>query len=149
MKKKDGNHSLEFPEALAKIHISNMSKSIQNVSLDDNVENDTLKEATSSSRKRKTSRKKTSTEKDVDKIWKAMNAGQIDISYACVGYALDGRAVLDNSAFIDLLINYGFKIVPVMQFIDEFASIAKDDDAGPIVMINQNLSKIMTDIKEL
>lgn len=149
--KRKKDHDAEFHDMLAKIHVSNSSKSIQSISLSDAAkeDDDNSVKSKKTSAKSKTSRKSTAIEKDIDRIWKAMDAGKIDISYACVGYSLDGRAVLDNSAFIDLLINYGFKIEAVMQFIDEFASIAKDDEFGPIVMINQNLSKIMTDIKEI
>ena len=49
--------------------------------------------------------------KAIDDIWKHMGLGHIDISYACVGYSMDGRPVLNHDEFVNLLINYGFKFI--------------------------------------
>ena len=82
-------------------------------------------------------------------MWKYMSMGKIDISYACVGYSYDGRPILDYNAFIDLLINYGFKIEDVLVFIDDFASCTENDDKAPIIMTSVNMSRIMTEIKKI
>ena len=73
---------------------------------------------------------------EVEKIWKCFAMGKIDVSYARVGFTYNGRAVLDYSAFIDLLLNYGFKIEDVLTFIDEFADISENED-------NTNLPVLM------
>lgn len=87
---------------------------------------------------------------EVEKIWKCFAMGKIDVSYARVGFTYNGRAVLDYSAFIDLLINYGFKIEDVLTFIDEFADIGENEDINsPIVMMNANVSRIMAEVEPL
>ena len=82
-------------------------------------------------------------------IWKNLGLGKIDISYACVGYTLDGRPVLSQDYFIDLLVNYGFNMSAIMLFIDDFAKHAKKDDISPIVMYSMNTARIMTEIKPI
>ena len=37
----------------------------------------------------------TTTNNEVDIIWKNLNNGKIDITYACVGYSMDGRPILN------------------------------------------------------
>lgn len=88
-------------------------------------------------------------EKAIDVIWKHLSAGHIDISYACVGYSLDGRPVLNYDDFTNLLVTYGFDIRDVVLFIDDFAEHSLSNDKSPIVMFTTNSSSIMTSIKPL
>ena len=129
-----------YPNALAKLKVSLKDMSIEHVGLTDNGESEMAA---------KKSSKNTSSNAEVDLIWKNLGLGKIDISYACVGYTLDGRPVLSQDYFIDLLINYGFNIQAIMLFIDDFAKNAEKDDTSPIVMYSVNTARIMTEIKPI
>lgn len=85
----------------------------------------------------------------INKIWKNIGLGKIDISYACVGYTLNGRPVLEYGLFIDMLVNYGFNVDDAICFIDEFSDIASKDNASPVVMTDGRRAKIMTEVKPL
>ena len=87
--------------------------------------------------------------KAIDSIWKHLGLGHIDISYACVGYSLDGRPILNYDDFMNLLVNYGFNMKDVVAFIDDFAKHAVEDIKSPIVMFTANTSAIMTNIKPI
>lgn len=102
---------------------------------------------TTMSREGKSSSKKSS--KGVDAIWKSLGLGKIDLSYAFAGYALDGRPIINYSEFIDLLLNYGFKIQDVLDFIEDFGECAKIDPKAPIVMTTMNVTRIMAEVTPL
>lgn len=87
--------------------------------------------------------------KAIDDIWKHMGLGHIDISYACVGYSMDGRPILNHDEFVNLLINYGFAVKDALQFIDDFAEHSIQDSKSPIVMFSANTSAIMTNIEPI
>lgn len=86
---------------------------------------------------------------EVERIWKCLGMGKIDLDYACVGYSYGGRQILDHSALVDLLINYGFKVADVLQFIDEFADCGEKDDKAPMVMMSAHISRIMAEVEPL
>lgn len=86
--------------------------------------------------------------KAVDDIWKHLGLGHIDLSYACVGYSMDGRPVLNHDELVSLLVNYGFSIQAVLAFIEDFAANS-NEDMSPIVMYTANTSAIMTEIKPI
>lgn len=88
-------------------------------------------------------------QKAIDDIWKHLGLGHIDISYACVGYSMDGRPILNHDEFVNLLINYGFKVTDVVPFIEEFAKHGEKDNKSPIVMFTANTSAIMTSIEPI
>ena len=88
-------------------------------------------------------------QKAIDAIWKHMGLGHIDISYACVGYSMDGRPILNYDEFTNLLVTYGFNIQDVMMFIDDFANHSTQDNTSPIVMFTTNTSAIMTNIEPI
>ena len=85
----------------------------------------------------------------IDDIWKHMGLGHTDISYACVGYSMDGRPILNYDEFINLLVNYGFNVDVVIKFIDDFVKNGVKDSKSPIVMFTTNTSAIMTDIQPI
>ena len=87
--------------------------------------------------------------KAVDAIWKHLGLGHIDISYACIGYSMDGRPILNHDELVSLLVNYGFNIQDVLPFIDDFASHSAEDNKSPIVMYTANTSAIMTSIEPI
>ena len=144
----------DYPNALAHLKVYPQTQHIEFIDIDtNNVDTyDVETEQNMAPRKKntKSSKKgKNIDNKSLEMMWKLMSMGKIDISYACVGYAFDGRPVLDYTAFIDLLINYGFYIDDVLTFIDDFSSCAKNDPKAPIVMTNINTARIMTEIKPL
>lgn len=132
------NHA--YPNALAKLRVSLKDMSIEHVGLTDNGESEMAA--------RKSSKNATNNA-EVDLIWKNLGLGKIDISYACVGYTLDGRPVLSQDELINLLVNYGFNIQAIMLFIDDFAKYAEKDDTSPIVMYSVNTARIMTEVKPI
>lgn len=132
------NHA--YPNALAKLKVSLKDMSIENIGLTDNGESEMAARKSS---------KNASSNAEVDLIWKNLGLGKIDISYACVGYTLNGRPVLSQDELINLLVNYGFNIQAIMLFIDDFAKNAEKDDTSPIVMYSVNTARIMTEIKPI
>ena len=132
------NHA--YPNALAKLKVSMKEMSIEHVGLIDNGVNEMAV---------KKSSKNASSSAEVDLIWKNLGLGKIDISYACIGYTLDGRPVLSQDELISLLINYGFTMLAIMPFIDDFAQQAKQNDKSPIIMYSVNTAKIMTEIEPI
>ena len=82
----------------------------------------------------------------IDSIWKHLGDGSIDLSYATVGYGFNGRPILDHDIFVNLLINYGFTIGTVLEFIDDFNEVSLEDDDFPMVMINSHMQRIYQEI---
>lgn len=132
------NHA--YPNALAKLKVSMKDMSIEHVGLTGNGESEMAA---------KKSGKNVSSNAEVDMIWKNLGLGKIDMSYACVGYTLDGRPVLSQDELISLLISYGFNMPAIMLFIDDFAKHAEKDGTSPIVMYSVNTARIMTEIKPI
>lgn len=132
----------DFPNALAKLHVSTKDESVKLVEVfSHNKEDDMAKKAKKDSSSSEAS--------SVESIWKNIGIGKIDISYACVGYTMDGRPVLDHSQFVDLLINYGYLVTDALKFIDEFSSYSSKEKTSPIIMININVSRICTEIEPI
>ena len=48
-----------------------------------------------------------------------------------------------------LLINYGFDINVILDFIEDFASHSANDNKSPIVMLTTNTSAIMANVKPI
>ena len=136
----------KYPNTLAHLKIYPHERRVEILDVKQQSENEDMPQDKKNSKKQS---KKDKANKNVDSMWKYMSMGKIDISYACVGYSYDGRPILDYTAFIDLLVNYGFKIEDVLIFIDDFASCTEKDDKAPIVMTNINTSRIMTEINPL
>jgi hypothetical protein len=141
----------KYPNELAHIKVDMQNRIVEHVSENTiKEENEAMarKRSKKSSNKSKNEPKKSS--KEVNFMWKCMSLGKIDISYACVGYSFStGQPILDYSAFVDLLVNYGFAIQDVMSFIDEFAECSKEDNNAPIVMTNLNIARIMTEVEPI
>ena len=127
-----------FPNALAKLRVSVKDRSIENIELPNSTKAPQMQE-----RKPLEDRKKLP---EVDEIWRNLGLGKIDISYACCGYTLDGRPILNQDDFINLLINYGFTMQAIMPFIEDFAEQSMQLDTAPIVMYSVNTAKILSDI---
>lgn len=145
----------KYPNAVAHIEVSIPYKSIQRTddgeldmadSLDDGIEEEINKLSGKVSSQKKNKKKGNGM---VDAIWKMMALGKIDMSYACAGYSLDGRPILDYNLFIDLLIRYGFAYDDVLEFIDSFAESAKNSSNSPILMTNAAATRILTEIEPM
>lgn len=78
-----------------------------------------------------------------------LNDGKIDIGYACIGYSLDGRPVLNYRNLMDLLVASGFTPVDAISFIDDFALNSKKAKTSPIIMTDVNTGKILTEVKKI
>lgn len=147
--------STRYPNEIGRVVVSPESMTIVPVEVQEEMIGDIM----AKERKRsKTSKDSSSSEdiskqdvdkKAVDAIWKHLGLGHIDISYACVGYSMDGRPILNHSEFVDLLVTYGFNIQDVLPFIEDFASHSVNDNKSPIVMYTANTSAIMTSIEPI
>ena len=148
----------KYPNALAHLRIDMQHKTVQVLGLA-NQKEDTMAKKSRKSKKDnipEDSNAQSAATQDAEQvnpnvtsIWKYLGIGKIDLTYACAGYTLSGRMVIDHSSLVDLLINYGFKINDILAFIDEFASYEHEDDSMPIVMMNANMSRIMEDIEPI
>lgn len=83
----------------------------------------------------------------IDDIWKNLASKAIDMNYAIVGFAPNGRPILDHSTFIDLLINHGYRIGDILEFIDDFNDVSMEDDDFPMVMLSKNIHDIYSDVE--
>lgn len=144
----------KYPNAVAHIEVSIPYKSIQRIDdgeldMADSLDNGIEEEINKLSGKVSSQKKKKKGNGMVDTIWKMTALGKIDMSYACVGYSLDGRPILDYNLFVDLLIRYGFAYDDVLEFIDSFAESAKNSSNSPILMTNAAATKILTEIEPM
>ena len=105
-------------------------------------------DASKSGKKARRGRKKAA-DPGVEEVWRKLQDGSIDMSYACVGYSYDGRPVLEYNLVVDLLVQYGFKGDDVYKFIDEFAELSTKDGSSPIVMTNANTARMMVEVEPL
>jgi len=108
-------------------------------------------EANSKSISSRNGKKKRSKEENeiIDAIWQHLGSGKINLKYATVGYGFNGRPILDHDLFVNLLINYGFNIGVVLDFIDDFNNISKEDDDFPMVMISSHMQKIYQEVENI
>lgn len=136
--------SLDSPDALAKIVVSLKDKAIIDVKL----KNDPY-EAVSPGNVSRGLLDNIRDDKTIELMWSLMNSSKIDISLACVGYSLDGRAVLDYKNFMDLLVSYGFSSKDAIVFIDDFSKSTINDSMAPIVMTDVNTARILTTVEHI
>jgi hypothetical protein len=157
-KKSKANFINDKPVARMKVSIAKKSiietesdSLLKNKEEPDFISNDSSGDSSKTSTSKALKKKKRSKElvNAVDSIWEYLNAGNIDLGYAIVGYAFSGRAILDHDIFVNLLINYGFKIDVVLAFIDDFNEVSLEDDDFPIVMISSHMQKIYEEINNL
>ena len=150
---------LEVPRVIAYANPSRFS-TIESSIQDDGQEKEEDKNLVekSISGKKKTRREKVkSAEKKrskevvqaIDSIWNYLGHGDIDLRYATVGYGFNGRPILDHDIFVNLLINYGFTIGQVLEFIDDFNEVSLEDDEFPMVMINSHMEQIYREVRPL
>ena len=145
----DQVNSRVYPNALAQLQVSVKDYSIKNMgTLIDKVDNMAAKKKDTDQNKEHV-QKKTHSNTEIDLIWKHLGLGNIDISYACCGYTLDGRPVLNQDELTNLLINYGFTMPSILEFIDDFAQQSMTSANSPIIMYSANTAKIMTEIKPI
>jgi len=157
-KKSKANFINDKPVARMKVSIAKKSiietesaPLLKNKEEPDFISNDSSCDSSKTSTSKALKKKKRSKElvNAIDSIWEYLNAGNIDLGYAIVGYAFSGRAILDHDIFVNLLINYGFKIDVVLAFIDDFNEVSLEDDDFPIVMISSYMQKIYEEVNNL
>lgn len=138
------NDGLESPDALAKITVSLHDKCIVDVKL--------KKEKARQDESLPADARQIKPAKDgdaVNLIWQMLNDGKIDIGYACIGYSLDGRPVLNYRNLVDLLVASGFTPADAISFIDDFALNSKKAKTSLIIMTDVNTGKILTEVKKI
>ena len=151
----------KIDKPLARMKVSTTSKTITRLEVPKAVANaDYLTSlATSAEETKETKRKKQLNSKKkkrskeeveaIDCIWRHLGDGSIDLKYATVGYSFDGRPILDHDVFVNLLINYGFTIDLILEFIDDFNEVSMEDDQFPIVMVNIHMQRIYDEVNHL
>lgn len=100
----------------------------------------------------KTSKKKMRSREEaeaIDHIWECLSNGDIDLKYATVGYGFNSRSILDHDIFVNLLINYGFTIGIILDFIDDFNEVSLENDDFPMVMVNSHMTTIYNEVGNL
>ena len=143
--------SKKYPHAIACLNVSVPNKSVQRIDdgkmqkEDDEMAKKSKKNDDVDSNKSSGDASRSSS-KAVEKIWKMMATGEIDISYACIGYALDGRPVLNHNNFLDMLVSLGFTIDDALSFTYDFAEATKSNDSAPILMTDINSARIATEL---
>lgn len=149
---------LEVPRVIAYANPSRFSTIASSIQDDGQEKEDKNLVEKSISGKKKTKREKVkSAEKKrskevvqaIDSIWNYLGHGDIDLRYATVGYGFNGRPILDHDIFVNLLINYGFTIGQVLEFIDDFNELSLEDDEFPMVMINSHMEQIYREVRPL
>lgn len=137
-----------FPNALAILRVD-LSNDTMHLVEDFSKKDTSMRSKKNSSRSNASSKDAPKQDPAVEQIWDFMGQGKIDISYACIGYTMDGKPVLDYDNFISLLVNLGFSIGPVLDFIDDFNRHSQGQDTAPVIMISSNSSRIMADIEDI
>ena len=145
---------LEVPRVIALSGPSPFSAAASSISDNDGEESSSSKKSKSKDeKKKKTSENKKTRSKEeveaIDHIWEHLSDGDIDLKYATVGYGFNGRPILDHDIFVNLLINYGFTIGPILDFIDDFNEVSMEDEDFPLVMVNSHMSTIYREVENL
>ena len=145
---------VHYPNEIGRVHVSLKSMSIVPLETKETYIGDVMaREGKKKSKKSKIDENAAvaqNVDRDaIDAIWKHLGLGHIDISYACVGYSMDGRPILNHDEFVNLLINYGFKVQDILPFIDDFSEHSSDDKKSPIIMYTANTTAIMTNIEPI
>lgn len=132
----------EFPNAMAQLRVYPKKHEIKLVNVFTRKPGALLEAAAGKKKPAKSKKLETSS---VDSIWKNIGNGKIDISYACIGYSLDGRPVLNHNNLLDMLVKYGYKYEDAVGFINDYTSMDQPAPA-PIIMADANTTKIAIDI---
>lgn len=106
----------------------------------------------SSKRKPPSTRKRASkkrTNAAVDSIWSNIESGKVNLSYAYVGYTYDGRPVVEHELALDLLMQYGYTLDDAVAFMQEFGEVSTKGGSAPVVMLNINTSRMMSEVEPL
>ena len=143
---------LEVPRVIVLPGLSPFSAAASSISDDDGEESSSSKKTKSKDEKKTFENKKIRSKEEVeaiDHIWEHLSDGDIDLKYATVGYGFNGRPILDHDIFVNLLINYGFTIGPILDFIDDFNEVSMEDEDFPLVMVNSHLSTIYGEVENL
>ena len=143
---------LEVPRVIVLPGLSPFSAAASSIADEDGEESSSSKKTKSKDEKKTFENKKIRSKEEVeaiDHIWEHLSDGDIDLKYATVGYGFNGRPILDHDIFVNLLINYGFTIGPILDFIDDFNEVSMEDEDFPLVMVNSHMSTIYGEVENL
>ena len=145
----DQVNSRVYPNALAQLQVSVKDYSIKSIGTTINEADNMAAKNKDGGQNKENNHRKKHGNTEIDLIWKHLGLGNIDISYACCGYTLDGRPILNQDELTNLLINYGFTMPSILEFIDDFAQQSMTSANSPIIMYSANTAKIMTEIESI
>lgn len=133
---------------VAKMKVSLSQKCITELGVTKAVALSTLSAISS---RKPTSKKMQSTQlsEAAESIWQHLGAGDIDLHYATIGHSFSGRAIIDHDILVSLLINYGFAVEAIFEFINDFNRVSAEDATLPLVIVSAYATAICQDIRSL
>ena len=98
----------------------------------------------------KSSKNKSNKLDNVLQIWNDINDGKVNLAYAIAGYTYGDRLPIFNSQDLTmLLIQYGYDLQTIKEFIQDFVDVHDKNPNTPIVMVSANLANIYTTVKPI
>ena len=87
----------------------------------------------------------------VDDIFERIRKGEIDHDYCQIGfqYGKQWVPIYDYDVLVDLLINYGYKIKYILEFIDVLAEMKFEDGTEPIIFKDKFRGRIYDEIEDI
>lgn len=83
-------------------------------------------------------------------IWNDINDGKVNLTYAIAGYTYGDRLPIFNSQDLTmLLIQYGYDLQSIKEFIQDFVDVHDKNPNTPIVMVSANLANIYLSVKPI
>ena len=83
-------------------------------------------------------------------IWNDINDGKVNLTYAIAGYTYGDRLPIFNSQDLTmLLIQYGYDLQAIKEFIQDFVDVHDKNPNTPIVMVSANLANIYLSVKPI
>lgn len=83
-------------------------------------------------------------------IWNDINDGKVNLTYAIAGYTYGDRLPIFNSQDLTmLLIQYGYDLQTIKEFIQDFVDVHDKNPNTPIVMVSANLANIYLSVKPI
>ena len=98
----------------------------------------------------KSSKNKSNKLDKVLQIWNDINDGKVNLTYAIAGYTYGDRLPIFNSQDLTmLLIQYGYDLQAIKEFIQDFVDVHDKNPNTPIVMVSANLANIYLSVKPI
>lgn len=98
----------------------------------------------------KSSKNKSNKLDKVLQIWNDINDGKVNLTYAIAGYTYGDRLpIFDSQDLTMLLIQYGYDLQTIKEFIQDFVDVHDKNPNTPIVMVSANLANIYLSVKPI